>query len=463
MAERPNLDEDKGGKLIDPMCARYQAKPTEMHLTAIKRIFRYLKGTIHMGLWYPKDSGFELKAFVDADYAVCHDTRRSTSGSAQFLGHRLVSWSSKKQKSTAISTTEAEYIALSGCCAQILWMRFLNSMLDPTAKLEKTEREATEVVELRGRVSKLEVGLAANSREVAVLNGRNSELLAKVSSLESTREELDSQVSKLKVDCEVLRNEVVGEAKLREEFKSFQDAKARRFEEKSAELDARIADVRRDMDNDLYPHMFTAIAGRRWVLSHSVRLAMMKCAQSVECRSALGKVISLAINKGIQEGLEVGIEHGKFGRSLAQVEAYDPEVKNEYVASVTDFENVSFALLDELESLKDSPLKFQPSLDQVIIPVYSESGSVIREMPLSEVIPAVRVVSKRMKSCPSSGSASGGGVIPVLLQDSSFGVADYQVSTLTLITGEVPATPPAVSQPYDDLFEADVLDKPTDA
>ncbi|GJS98064.1 hypothetical protein Tco_0819234 [Tanacetum coccineum] len=58
-----------------------------------------------------------------ADYAGCHDTRRSTSGSAQFLGHRLVSWSSKKQKSTAISTTEAEYIALSGCCAQILWMR----------------------------------------------------------------------------------------------------------------------------------------------------------------------------------------------------------------------------------------------------------------------------------------------------------------------------------------------------
>ncbi|GKC27216.1 hypothetical protein Tco_1034510 [Tanacetum coccineum] len=56
---------------------------------ALQRIFRYLKGTIHMGLWYPKDSGFELKAFADADYAGCHDTRRSTSGSAQFLGHRL--------------------------------------------------------------------------------------------------------------------------------------------------------------------------------------------------------------------------------------------------------------------------------------------------------------------------------------------------------------------------------------
>ncbi|GKG06737.1 hypothetical protein Tco_0329706 [Tanacetum coccineum] len=64
-----------------------------------------------------------ISGIFDADYAGCHDTRRSTSGSAQFLGHRLVSWSSKKQKSTAISTTEAEYIALSGCYAQILWMR----------------------------------------------------------------------------------------------------------------------------------------------------------------------------------------------------------------------------------------------------------------------------------------------------------------------------------------------------
>ncbi|GKF66434.1 hypothetical protein Tco_0192951 [Tanacetum coccineum] len=80
------------------LCARYQAKPTEMHLTAIKRIFRYLKGTIHIGLWYPKDSGFDLKAFADADYARCHDTRRSTSGSAQILGHQLVSWSSKIRK-----------------------------------------------------------------------------------------------------------------------------------------------------------------------------------------------------------------------------------------------------------------------------------------------------------------------------------------------------------------------------
>ncbi|GKA27851.1 copia protein [Tanacetum coccineum] len=103
--------------------SRYQAKPTKKHLEAIKRVFRYLRGTINMGLWYPKDTAMALTAYADADHAGCQDTRRSTSGSAQFLGEKLVSWSSKKQKSTAISTTEAEYIAISGCYAQILWMR----------------------------------------------------------------------------------------------------------------------------------------------------------------------------------------------------------------------------------------------------------------------------------------------------------------------------------------------------
>ncbi|GJY73922.1 hypothetical protein Tco_0478353 [Tanacetum coccineum] len=104
------------------LCARYQAKPTEKHLYAVKRVFRYLKGTINMGLWYPKDTDMYLTAYSDADHAGCQDTRRSTSGSAQFLGDKLVSWSSKKQKSIGISSTEAEYIALSGCYAQILWM-----------------------------------------------------------------------------------------------------------------------------------------------------------------------------------------------------------------------------------------------------------------------------------------------------------------------------------------------------
>ncbi|GJS10377.1 retrovirus-related pol polyprotein from transposon TNT 1-94 [Tanacetum coccineum] len=113
MVEKSKLDEDKEGKAVDPSHYRGMIG-TLLYLTA---------RTVHRGLWYPKDSSIALTAFADADHAGCQDTRRSTSGSIQLLGDRLVSWSSKRQKSAAISSTEAEYIALSGCCAQVLWMR----------------------------------------------------------------------------------------------------------------------------------------------------------------------------------------------------------------------------------------------------------------------------------------------------------------------------------------------------
>nr|GEZ06829.1 copia protein [Tanacetum cinerariifolium] len=105
-------------------CARYQAKPTKKHLTAVKRIFRYLKDTIPMKLWYLKDTGFELTAFSDSNHAGCLDSRKSTSGGIQFLGgDKLVSWSSKKQDCTSISSAESEYVSLFACCTQVLWMR----------------------------------------------------------------------------------------------------------------------------------------------------------------------------------------------------------------------------------------------------------------------------------------------------------------------------------------------------
>ncbi|GJT41861.1 ribonuclease H-like domain-containing protein [Tanacetum coccineum] len=104
-------------------CAGYQAKPTKKNLKEVKRIFRYLKGTINMGLWYPKDSGFEITVFLDADHARCLDTRKSISKGIEFLGEKLVSWISKKQDCTTTSSAEGEYVALSISCAQVMWMR----------------------------------------------------------------------------------------------------------------------------------------------------------------------------------------------------------------------------------------------------------------------------------------------------------------------------------------------------
>ncbi|GJV01409.1 hypothetical protein Tco_1334978 [Tanacetum coccineum] len=120
-APEPSFEASSSGDLS--LAESPYVSPTKKHLEALKRVFWYLRGTINWGLWYPKDTAMALIVCADADHAGCQDTRRSTSRSAQFLRDKLVSWSSKKQKSTAISTTEAEYIAMSGCCDQILWMR----------------------------------------------------------------------------------------------------------------------------------------------------------------------------------------------------------------------------------------------------------------------------------------------------------------------------------------------------
>ncbi|KAK6149417.1 hypothetical protein DH2020_016942 [Rehmannia glutinosa] len=105
------------------LCAHFQSNPKESHMSAVKRIFRYLKGTIQYGLFCPKNENFSLKGYSDSDYAGNIDDRKSTSGSCQFLGDCLVSWFSKKQNCVSLSTAEAEYISAAFCCTQLLWMK----------------------------------------------------------------------------------------------------------------------------------------------------------------------------------------------------------------------------------------------------------------------------------------------------------------------------------------------------
>nr|GEV86029.1 hypothetical protein [Tanacetum cinerariifolium] len=302
------------------------------------------------------------------------------------------------------------------------------------ARLEKVEREAAEVVSLCGRVSEMKAGVAVKSQEVETLGKQNAELLSKVSILESKRGELNKHVIKLGGTCERLRKEVVDEAKLREEFMSFQVAEAHRFEQKSVELDARIVDVRRDIDNDLYPHMFIMMAGRRWILSHGIRLAVMKCAQSAKYQSALGTVITLA------------------------VEAYDPRVMDDFVYAITYFENVSFGLLDEVESLKDSPLA--SIMSAMVLKDTQDSGSVSGEVLLSEVVPTACAAAKRRGLCPRLVSGISSSAHPY---GSLLGAVDHPISTFVLPNDRGPVTQPPVMQAHDDLFDTSVLDGTGDA
>ncbi|GJV72476.1 hypothetical protein Tco_1492471 [Tanacetum coccineum] len=134
MVEKSKLDEDPQGKAIDPtryhgmigtlmyltssrpdlvfavcICARYQAKPTKKHLHAVKRIFRYLRGIINMGLWYSKDSCIALTAFADADHAGCQDTRKSTSGSIQLFRFNKIPLYCNNKSAIALSCNNVQH------------------------------------------------------------------------------------------------------------------------------------------------------------------------------------------------------------------------------------------------------------------------------------------------------------------------------------------------------------------
>ena len=105
------------------LCARFQSCPKDSHLSAVKRIFRYLNGSKNVGLWYPRNDCFDLVGYSDADHAGSQLNRKSSSGTCQFLGNSLVSWFSKKQNCVALSTAESEYVAAGSCVGQILWIK----------------------------------------------------------------------------------------------------------------------------------------------------------------------------------------------------------------------------------------------------------------------------------------------------------------------------------------------------
>nr|GEU44854.1 hypothetical protein [Tanacetum cinerariifolium] len=206
----------------------------------------------------------------------------------------------------------------------------------------------------------------------------------------------DLQVSKIRLTQQVstLQEQVSGEEKLKaafEEFKRYEDS---RVEQRCAKIDACLDALSIDFDEELYPHMLTAIAGRRWMIRHGLRLAVMKCGESLELRQAFANVVSARIAKGMSEGLRHGVEHGQAQLNLEYIEAYDPEAETKFIAALQALKDLKYPLVDQLEGLKDAPMDvimaalylksdtgddapqwvcdLRPSSSQLTIPVYPE-------------------------------------------------------------------------------------------
>ncbi|GKA90215.1 uncharacterized mitochondrial protein-like protein [Tanacetum coccineum] len=161
-------------------CARYQVNLKVSHLHAVKRIFRYLKGQPKLGLWYPKDSPFDLVAYTDSDYAGASLDRKFTIGGCQFFGCRLISWQCKKQTVVANSTTEAEYVAASSCWKQRKIVRLMMEELCKNRPSDLVRKRIERCGELKNRKSDLvskrieRSGELKNRKRVEYIKNRQS-------------------------------------------------------------------------------------------------------------------------------------------------------------------------------------------------------------------------------------------------------------------------------------------------
>ncbi|GJU48589.1 hypothetical protein Tco_1218144 [Tanacetum coccineum] len=224
-----------------------------------------------------------------------------------------------------------------------------------------------------------------------------------------------------------IQDQVTGEERIKAAFKEFKKYEDDKVEQRCAEIDARLDKLSVDFNEELYPHMLKAIAGRRWVIGHGLRLAVMKCVESSEIRRAFADVVSAGLAKGISEGLRYGIEYGKAGRNLVDVEAYDPEANSKFVKALQDLKDLKYPMVDELERLKDDlvelimaslHLESDTRVDalqwirdlrlgslQLKIPIYSEVRDpkdpwvVKEEMLLEDLIAANKSHAEKKKKC----------------------------------------------------------------
>ncbi|GJW68883.1 hypothetical protein Tco_0123307 [Tanacetum coccineum] len=205
--------------------------------------------------------------------------------------------------------------------------------------LSLKESEAAEAIRLHAQVSIVEAVDAFKGSHFSC-----DELNSKVVSLESKIGGLVNQISLLESAFELFK----------QQMEAMQDEQATALRNRVMELDAQLLEMAAHLEEEFYPRFLVTIFGRRWILTHGLKLVHIKCLQSSKYCHDLGQAIGCAINKGIQDGLKAGVDHGKARRDLFVIEAYDPSAESKYIDAVNALGAVDFTLLTELESKKDT-------------------------------------------------------------------------------------------------------------
>ncbi|GJY41408.1 hypothetical protein Tco_0428678 [Tanacetum coccineum] len=185
----------------------------------------------------------------------------------------------------------------------------------------------------------------------SVAEAKNVELAEELESLRAKFSDLQVNNTQLSQQVSSLQAQITVEERIKaafEEFKRYEDDKV---EKRCVEMDARLDKLSINFDEELYPRMLTAIAVRRWLIRHGMRLAILKCAESPEIRHMFADVVFAGLAKGMSEGLKYGTEHGKAGRDLEDVEAYDPEANDKFVKALQDLKDLKYPIVDQLKRI----------------------------------------------------------------------------------------------------------------
>nr|GFA57422.1 hypothetical protein [Tanacetum cinerariifolium] len=208
---------------------------------------------------------------------------------------------------------------------------------------QQVARREQRIQARESKIKNLEVLLETEAGMKRAAEEKSAGLSQELERMRAQFSELQVRNERLSQQVDALQQQVSGEEALKAAFEDYKRQQDQMVERWCAEMDARLDAMSIDFDEELYPHMLTAIAGRRWVIGHGLRLAMIKCAESLEMRQAFADVVFARIAKGMSEGLKHGVEHGP----------------------LQSLKDLKLPLLDQLEGLKDAPMDLS-------IPVYPE-------------------------------------------------------------------------------------------
>ncbi|GKA46163.1 hypothetical protein Tco_0738959 [Tanacetum coccineum] len=301
--------------------------------------------------------------------------------------------------------------------AEIAHLISLLSLKETEAAEAIREKDALseKVAALESMTTSKETELASLTAQVAQLTSdlfgfqlSRNELSSKVAFLESERDRLADQRSSLEYAFELFKGRM----------EAMQDDQATVLGNRVAELDTQLLEMAAHLDEEFYPRFLTTISGQRWILTHELKLVLLKCLQSSEYLQALGQAIGCAVNKGIQDGLKAGVDHGKAGKDLSMIEAYDPSSEAKYFDA---------GPLVEIPGAED----LQPSPEQLMLPLHRpEDNVVLGETSLSF---SLQVVHSRPLSAKSLIGEASTSAIPVTTES---------ITTLAIIFASFDVVPP---------------------